>query len=156
MTEQFESVLPGPDAKLDPGRSTGNQRAPVGIFACHDGVLAVVTRWLNQLQDSIEAGVELGQIEFALFRMGLVRMLLLSIAVGGLLLSLWLVLLAASWAALMTLTGSPLLAFAGLGALIALAVIWACLSIRRWYRLSFFPRTRRQIDATLQQWSTSP
>jgi hypothetical protein len=156
MNQQFDSTLPQPDAEPGPTDSASSQRDPAQSGDVSEGVLAAAGRCLRQLQDSIEAGAELGQIEFALFRMGLVRMLLLGIAVCGLLLSLWLVLLAASWAALMAMTGSPLLAFAGLAVLIPLGVIWACLKIRHWYRLSFFPRTRRQLDATLREWSTSP
>ncbi len=154
MNRHFEPELPRPDAISDPASQA--QTASDASSSDQDTLLAFIGRCIGQLHSGIEAGAELGQIEFALFRMGLVRMLLLSLAVCGLLLSLWLVLLAATWAVLLTLTGSSLMAFAGLAILIALGMIWAGLQIRRWYRVSFFPRTRRQIDATLRQWSASP
>ncbi len=153
MNEHFEPALPRQDAMSE--SPSADQTTRESTPPDQDSVLAVIGRCIRQVQNSIEAGAELGQIEFALFRMGLVRMLLLSLAVCGLLLSLWLVLLAATWAVLMTLTGSSLMAFAGLAILIALGMIWAGLQIRRWYRVSFFPRTRRQIDASLRQWNTA-
>ena len=129
-----------------------DQAAEASRDVSASGLLATIEQLIAQIRGGLDASMALGQVEFALFRMGMLRMFLMSIAVVGLLLSLWLVMLIGSFALLFALTGSQLAAFSLLIALIAITTAVLGIGIRRWYRISFFPRLRRQIDATLSQW----
>jgi len=148
MTAQDAAADPKPalqDAGQDEVAVTDDQREAMGLIE------AIETLW-TQLRSGVDAGAQLGRIEFALFRVGLVRIAALSVLGLVLLVSLWFLLLAGLWVGLVAVSGSQLVAFASTTAIVAVAALITGLRIRRWLSLSFFPRLRRQFDATLQQW----
>ena len=107
---------------------------------------------VDDVDQGLEATLDLGRAELGLFKMGLVRVALLSLGFFVLLTSLWVVALAGTFAALQALTGSAVQAFGlmSIGLVVSMFVVWFI--IRRWLQRMSFPGVRRQVNALVDQW----
>lgn len=104
------------------------------------------------VDQGLEATLELGRAELGLFKMGLVRVTLLGAGFAVLLISLWLVALAGTFAALQALTGSAVQAFGLMSIGLVLSMFGVQFIIRSWLKRMSFPGVRRQVNALVDQW----